>query len=111
MIHLLTFVSLWHEAGSGMILETNTWIMGKSISPKLAEVLSIPLLRIYENPPTKHYSHNSGAPQKTFAPLSLQVHVYLALFVYFILSRVLYLAFSGNLGPLYMPHPGMGPLA
>ena len=30
--------------------------------------------------------------------------------VYFILSRLLYLAFSANLGLLYMPHPGMGPL-
>ena len=31
-------------------------------------------------------------------------------FVYFILSRLLYLAFSANLGLLCMPHPGMGPL-
>ena len=31
--------------------------------------------------------------------------------VYFILSRLLYLAFSANLGLLCMPHPGMGPLA
>ena len=30
--------------------------------------------------------------------------------VYFILSRLLFLAFSANLGLLYMPHPGMGPL-
>ena len=30
--------------------------------------------------------------------------------VYFILSRLLYLAFSPNLGLLCMPHPGMGPL-
>ena len=30
--------------------------------------------------------------------------------VYFILSRLLYLAYSANLGPLCMPHPGMGPL-
>ena len=30
--------------------------------------------------------------------------------VYFTLSRLLYLAFSANLGPLCMPHPGMGPL-
>ena len=29
--------------------------------------------------------------------------------VYFILSRLLYLAFSANLGLLCMPHPGMGP--
>ena len=29
---------------------------------------------------------------------------------YFILSRLLYLAFSANLGLLCMPHPGMGPL-
>ena len=27
-----------------------------------------------------------------------------------ILSRLLYLAFSANLGQLCMPHPGMGPL-
>ena len=30
--------------------------------------------------------------------------------VYFILSRLLYLAFSANLGLPCMPHPGMGPL-
>ena len=30
--------------------------------------------------------------------------------VFFILSRLLYLAFSANLGLLCMPHPGMGPL-
>ena len=30
--------------------------------------------------------------------------------VYFILSRLLYLALSANLGLLCMPHPGMGPL-
>ena len=30
--------------------------------------------------------------------------------VYFILIRLLYLAFSPNLGLLCMPHPGMGPL-
>ena len=30
--------------------------------------------------------------------------------VYFILSRLLYLAYSTNLGLLCMPHPGMGPL-
>ena len=30
--------------------------------------------------------------------------------VYFILSRLLYLAFSANLGLLCMPHPRMRPL-
>ena len=30
--------------------------------------------------------------------------------VYSILSRLLFLAFSANLGLLCMPHPGMGPL-
>ena len=30
--------------------------------------------------------------------------------VYFILSRLLFLAFSANLGLLCMPHPGIGPL-
>ena len=30
--------------------------------------------------------------------------------VYFILSRLLFLAFSANLGLLCMPHSGMGPL-
>ena len=32
------------------------------------------------------------------------------LFNLFILNRLLYLAFSVNLGLLCMPHPGMGPL-
>ena len=30
--------------------------------------------------------------------------------VYFILSGLLYVAFSANLGLLCMPHPGMGPI-
>ena len=30
--------------------------------------------------------------------------------VYFVLSTLLYLAFSANLGLLCMPHPGMGPV-
>ena len=33
-----------------------------------------------------------------------------AVVVYFILSRLLYLAFPANLGLLSMLHPGMGPL-
>ena len=51
----------------------------------------------------------------------LQVHIHCTLFwctrfnifvvvVYFVLSRLLYLAFSASLGLLCMPHPGMGPL-
>ena len=35
--------------------------------------------------------------------------VFVVVAVYFILSRLLYLAFSANLGLLSMPHPGMGP--
>ena len=35
---------------------------------------------------------------------------FVVFFAYFILSRLLYLAFSANLGLLCMPHPGMGPL-
>ena len=44
------------------------------------------------------------------------VCLYVCLFVclftlfYFILSRLLHLAFSANLGLLCMPHPCMGPL-
>ena len=39
-----------------------------------------------------------------------RVVVVCCLLFYFILSRLLYLAFSANLGLLCMPHPGMGPL-
>ena len=35
-------------------------------------------------------------------------NVVVVVVVYFILSRLLYLAFSANLGLLCMPHPGMG---
>ena len=45
---------------------------------------------------------------------SAQAHAYhvvvVVVVVYFILSRLLYLAFSANLGLLCKPHPGMGPL-
>ena len=42
--------------------------------------------------------------------LNLKLAVVVVVVVYFILSRLLYLAFSANLGLLCMPHPGMGPL-
>ena len=38
----------------------------------------------------------------------VRVHTFVV--VYFILSRLLYLAYLANLGLLCMPHPGMGPL-
>ena len=38
------------------------------------------------------------------------VVVVVAVVVYFILSRLLYLAYLANLGLFCMPHPGMGPL-
>ena len=39
-----------------------------------------------------------------------QSMIFVVVVVYFILSRLLYLVFSANLGLLCMPHPGMGPL-
>ena len=47
----------------------------------------------------------SGLADADYEHISCRVVV-----VYFILSRLLYLAFSANLGLLCMPHPGMGPL-
>ena len=41
---------------------------------------------------------------------SLAIDFVVVVVVYFILRRLLYLAFSVNLGLLCMPHPGMGPL-
>ena len=38
------------------------------------------------------------------------IFVVVVVVVYFILSRLLYLAFSAKIGLLGMPHPGMGPL-
>ena len=38
------------------------------------------------------------------------VVVVVVVVVYFILSRLLYLAFSADLGLLCIPHPDMGPL-
>ena len=41
----------------------------------------------------------------------MQLLLFIAVvFVYFILSRLLFLAVSANLGLLCMPHPGMGSL-
>ena len=42
--------------------------------------------------------------------VSYVVVVLVVVVFYFILSRLLYLAFSANLGLLCMPHPGMGTL-
>ena len=39
--------------------------------------------------------------------ISCTVGLAVVVVVYFILSRLLYLAFSANLGLLCMPHPGM----
>ena len=39
-----------------------------------------------------------------------KLHKVVVVVVYFILSRLLFLAFSANLGLLCMPHSGMGPL-
>ena len=44
-----------------------------------------------------------------YLPLKENVF-FVVVVVYFILSRLLYLAYSANLGPICMPHPGMGPL-
>ena len=43
-------------------------------------------------------------------PKSFDALVVIVVVVYSILSRLLYLAFSANLGLLSMPHSGMGPL-
>ena len=40
----------------------------------------------------------------------LHFFVVVVVVVYLILSRLLYVAFSANLGLLCMPHPDMGPL-
>ena len=42
--------------------------------------------------------------------LNKRREVVVVVVVYFILNRLLYLAFSANLGLLCMPHPGMGPI-
>ena len=67
------------------------------------------------------YLHVKGSSQGTLVPFWHQEDVHWApqnvfevvvvvVVVYFILSRLLYLAFSANLGLLCMLHPGMGPL-
>ena len=43
-------------------------------------------------------------------PSSMPEVVVVVVIVHFILSRLLYLALSANLGVLCMLHPGMGPL-
>ena len=42
--------------------------------------------------------------------MSSDVVVVVVVVVYFILSRLLYVAFSANLGLLCLPHPGRRPL-
>ena len=51
-----------------------------------------------------------GQSKENLCPLRLTPYGGFVVVVYFILSRLLYLAFSANLGLLCMPHPGMGPL-
>ena len=42
--------------------------------------------------------------------MPILVAVAVVVVVYFILSKLIYLDFSANLGLLCMPQPGMGPL-
>ena len=42
--------------------------------------------------------------------MKIKNEVVVVVVVYFILSRLLYLALSADLGLLCMPHPGTGPL-
>ena len=52
----------------------------------------------------------NGRNEKFKTNCLIVVVVVVVVVVYFILSRLLYLAFSANFGLLCMPHPGMGPL-
>ena len=51
-----------------------------------------------------------GSHWKYWLDNSFVVVVVVVVVGYFILSRLLYLAFSANLGLLCMPHLGMGPI-
>ena len=53
-------------------------------------------------------SSSSSETVFCFAVISFQPFLFFV--VYFILSRLLYLAYSAYLGLLCMPYPGMGPL-
>ena len=63
-----------------------------------------------------HGAHGGQAPLLAFlrgesvSKVSFLKSVVGCLVVYFILSWLLYQAFSANLGLLCMPHPGIGPL-
>ena len=48
--------------------------------------------------------------EQDFAEQSKFLIFFVVVVAYFILSRLLYLAYSANLRLLCMPHPGMGPL-
>ena len=49
-------------------------------------------------------------PTTTLNKVSLKRRVVVVVVVYFILSRLLYLADSANLGLQLLPHPCVGPL-
>ena len=57
-----------------------------------------------------HVSLNLSKNPMLSCILPFYAVVVVVVVLYFILSRLLYLAFSANLGLLCMPHPGMGPL-
>ena len=66
-------------------------------------------------PKREHYAHRrSSAPSTWHTPWGKMDYelpfVVVVVVVHFILSRLLFLAFSANLGLLCMPHPGMGSL-
>ena len=57
------------------------------------------ILMLFFEHPESHQIHGST------------IYIHVAYYgVYILLSRLLCLAFSANLGLLCMPHPGMGPL-
>ena len=60
-------------------------------------------------------SHAEVVQKFPLSSMRSSIHVTVLMFVvvivvYFIFSRLLYLSYSANLGLLYIPHPGMGPL-
>ena len=51
---------------------------------------------------------NKPVSYKIMCSLKSKYAVVVVVFAYFIFSRLLYLAYLGNLGLLCMPHPGTG---
>ncbi len=117
---LRIFFTLFHKMKSKFRNSTNRFLMTSRLSTVLKNTVMnkfpsysrMPNCRLFLPPAIRHLR---VSPLRELLRTARKLKVYeiemsCCCCCYFILSRLLFLAFSVNLGLLCIPHPGMGPL-